>query len=286
MQTVASKSELVEPLPEPERTMNRRLHRLIKRVPLQRRNERPKQPRIVYPPIFDINYFRHFLDILETYNPMDDEPMWAADRVVVPTPGSTITIPETTNEFNIKDKVLLKLDWAKNQKSKPSFKKTVAFADECSSNSDTDKIMARMDAMAMKMDAQYKEFQSRSKQPNPNYNDDDRPMSREEEAKFMQTFRHNRFYKDYHDRDLNRDNWRSSGRNDYNQDSYQFNYNDKPDLQKQLSEFIKAQHSTNSFVKDTFMDLKNKLETTTKNHQASIQNLEVKFDRLADKQSG
>ncbi|GKC54676.1 hypothetical protein Tco_1077421 [Tanacetum coccineum] len=33
------------------------------------------------------------------------------------------------------------------------------------------------------------------------------------------------------------------------------------------------------------MDLKNKLETTTKHHQASIQNLEAKFDRLADKQS-
>nr|GEX80274.1 reverse transcriptase domain-containing protein [Tanacetum cinerariifolium] len=34
------------------------------------------------------------------------------------------------------------------------------------------------------------------------------------------------------------------------------------------------------------MDLKNKLETTTKNQQASIQNLEAKFDKLADKQSG
>ncbi|GJX04923.1 hypothetical protein Tco_0190839 [Tanacetum coccineum] len=33
------------------------------------------------------------------------------------------------------------------------------------------------------------------------------------------------------------------------------------------------------------MDLKTKLETTTKNHQASIQNLEAKFNRLADKQS-
>ncbi|GKB58246.1 reverse transcriptase domain-containing protein [Tanacetum coccineum] len=41
-----------------------------------------------------------------------------------------------------------------------------------SSNSDTDKIMARMDAMTMKMDAQYKEFQSHSK-PNPDHNDDD-----------------------------------------------------------------------------------------------------------------
>ncbi|GKE42998.1 reverse transcriptase domain-containing protein [Tanacetum coccineum] len=155
---------------------------------------------------------------------MDDEPMWAADRVVALTPGSAITIPETTNEFAIKalfdrllgeiqaflqhenesltdawlrmkemlrnchghnlskgniikifyhglneitqevlnaaadgiflyktpnqayqlleDKVLLKLDCTKNPKPKPSLKKTVAFADEYSSNSDTDKIMA------------------------------------------------------------------------------------------------------------------------------------------------
>ncbi|GKC33947.1 hypothetical protein Tco_1046331 [Tanacetum coccineum] len=139
--------------------------------------------------------------------------MWVADRVVVLTLGSAITIPETVNKFAIKDawlrmkeflrnchghnvsegniikifyhdlnettqevlnaaaggiflyktpnqayqlledKVLLKLDWAKNQKTKPSLKKTVAFADEGGSNSDTNKIMARMDAMTMKMDA-------------------------------------------------------------------------------------------------------------------------------------
>ncbi|GJW14674.1 hypothetical protein Tco_0018807 [Tanacetum coccineum] len=194
MHTRASNSELVEPLPEPER----------------------------------------------------DEPMWAADRGVAPTPGFAITIPETANEFAIKadsfpqlfltdssekselfsqhenksltdawlrmkemlrnchghnlskgniikifyhglseitkevlnaaasgiflyktpnqayqlleDKVLLKLDWAKNQKTKSSLKKTVAFADEGSSNSDTDKIMARIDAMTLKIDAQYKEL--------------------------------------------------------------------------------------------------------------------------------
>ncbi|GJT87730.1 reverse transcriptase domain-containing protein [Tanacetum coccineum] len=34
------------------------------------------------------------------------------------------------------------------------------------------------------------------------------------------------------------------------------------------------------------MDLKTKLETTTKNHQTSIQNLKAKFDRFADKQYG
>ncbi|GKA11477.1 reverse transcriptase domain-containing protein [Tanacetum coccineum] len=195
------------------------------------------------------------------------------------TPNQAYQLPE--------DKVLLKLDWAKNQKTKTSLKKTVAFADEGSSNTNTDKIMARMDAMTMKMDAQYKELQSRAKQSTPDLDDDDIPMSREEEAKFMQTFRKTRFYNDYRDRDSNRDNWRSSGRNDYNRDNYRSNTDDKPyDLQKQFNDFMKSQQSTNAFVKETFMDLKTQLETVAKNHQASIQNLETKFDRLADKQSG
>ncbi|GKA64345.1 hypothetical protein Tco_0763951 [Tanacetum coccineum] len=72
-----------------------------------------------------------------------------------------------------------------------------------------------------------------------------------------------------------------------NRDNYIYNTNDKPyDLQKQFNDFIKAQQSTNAFVKETFMDLKTQLETVAKNHQASIQNLENKFDRLTDKQSG
>ncbi|GJX04033.1 reverse transcriptase domain-containing protein [Tanacetum coccineum] len=49
---------------------------------------------------------------------------------------------------------------------------------------------------------------------------------------------------------------------------------------------MESQQSTNAFIKETFMDLKTQLETVTKNHQASIQNLETKFDRLVDKQSG
>ncbi|GKB36649.1 reverse transcriptase domain-containing protein [Tanacetum coccineum] len=49
---------------------------------------------------------------------------------------------------------------------------------------------------------------------------------------------------------------------------------------------MKAQQSTNAFVKETFMDFKSQLETIVKNNQASFQNLETKFDRLADKQSG
>nr|GEZ11784.1 reverse transcriptase domain-containing protein [Tanacetum cinerariifolium] len=38
---------------------------------------------------------------------MDDEPMRAADHVVAPTPGSSITIPETVNVFAIKEYVFL-----------------------------------------------------------------------------------------------------------------------------------------------------------------------------------
>ncbi|GJX77597.1 hypothetical protein Tco_0324408 [Tanacetum coccineum] len=198
MHTRASNSELVKPLPEPERTLNRRLHRRNRRVPFNQRNNPPQNPRVIYLPILDINHFRHFLMILENHYLMDDEPMWTADHVVAPNPGSAIIIPETANEFAIKgniikifyhglseitqevlnaaaggiflyktpnqayqlleDKVLLKLDWAKNQKTKSTLKKTVAFADGGSSNFDTNKIMARIDAMTLKMDTQYKEL--------------------------------------------------------------------------------------------------------------------------------
>nr|GEW87179.1 reverse transcriptase domain-containing protein [Tanacetum cinerariifolium] len=53
-------------------------------------------------PMLNINYFRHFLDILRNYKPVDDEPMWAAEHVIAPTPGSAITILETVKEFAIK----------------------------------------------------------------------------------------------------------------------------------------------------------------------------------------
>ncbi|GKF46883.1 hypothetical protein Tco_0136685, partial [Tanacetum coccineum] len=111
----------------------------------------------------------------------------------------------------LEDKVLLKLEWAK-----PSLKKTVAFADEGSTNSNTDKIMTRMDTMTLKKDTQYKELQNHSIKTKPDLDEDDIPMSREEEAKFIQTFRKTHFYNDYRDRDSNRDNWNSNERSSYN----------------------------------------------------------------------
>ncbi|GKE32136.1 hypothetical protein Tco_1451458, partial [Tanacetum coccineum] len=102
MHTRASNTELVEPLPEPKHTLNRRPHRRNKRFPLEQRNNPPQHPRVVYLPIIDINYFCYFLVTLQNPNPMDDEPMWAADRVVASTPSSAITIPKTVNEFPLK----------------------------------------------------------------------------------------------------------------------------------------------------------------------------------------
>nr|GEU87785.1 reverse transcriptase domain-containing protein [Tanacetum cinerariifolium] len=76
-----------------------------------------------------------------------------------------------------------------------------------------------MDVMTMKMDAQYKTMKSCTECNHYGGNhstayckDDDTPMSREEEAKFMQTFRRTRFYNNYRDRDANHDNWNSSER--------------------------------------------------------------------------
>ncbi|GJV63880.1 hypothetical protein Tco_1474708 [Tanacetum coccineum] len=100
MHTRASTSELVEPLEEPERTLNHRLCRRNRRVPFERRDERPKIPKEICHPILDITHFRNFLNFLEFHDPManaDNEPMRAADRVVAPTPGPKITIPANTS---------------------------------------------------------------------------------------------------------------------------------------------------------------------------------------------
>ncbi|GJU07499.1 reverse transcriptase domain-containing protein [Tanacetum coccineum] len=102
MHTCASRSKLIKPLPQPERTLNRRRRRRNRRVPFDQRNNPPKNLRIIYLPILNINHFHHFLDTLENLFLMDDEPMWAADRVVAPTLGFAITIPKTANEFAIK----------------------------------------------------------------------------------------------------------------------------------------------------------------------------------------
>ncbi|GJV42100.1 reverse transcriptase domain-containing protein [Tanacetum coccineum] len=152
--------------------------------------------------------FDRLLSEIQAFSQHENESLTDAWLQVLNAAAGGIFLYKTPNQAYqlLKDKVLLKLNWAKNQKTKSSLKKTVAFADEGSSNTDTDKIMTRMDAMTIKIDAQYKELQSQAKQPTLDLNDDDIHMSREEESKFMQTFCKTRFYNDYRDRDSNRDN--------------------------------------------------------------------------------
>ncbi|GJX95563.1 reverse transcriptase domain-containing protein [Tanacetum coccineum] len=234
---------------------------------------------------------------------MDDEPMWAADRVVALTPGSAITIPKTAHEFAIKDTeneaVRLMMfpltgeakTWL-NELNEGTIETwdelRTAFISRFFPSPLFGRLLGEIRAFSQNENESLTNAWLRMKEMLRNchdLDDDDIPMSCEEE--FMQTFRKTRFYNDYRDRDSNRDNWRLRGRNDYNRDNYRSNTDDKPyNLQRQFNYFMKSHQSTNAFVKETFMDLKTQLKTVTKNHQASIQNLETKFDRLADKQSG
>ncbi|GJS48106.1 hypothetical protein Tco_0598227 [Tanacetum coccineum] len=191
---------------------------------------------------------------------MDDEPMWAADHVVAPTPGSAITIPETTNEFAIKvlfDRLLGEIRAFSQHKNESLIDAWLRMKERLRNchghnlskgniikifyhglNEITQEVLNAAAGVIFLyntpnqayqlLEDKYKELQSSAKQPTPNLDDDDIPMSREKEAKFMQTFRKTRFYNDYRNRDSNHDNWRSSGRNDYNRDNYRSNTDDKP----------------------------------------------------------
>ncbi|GKC75573.1 reverse transcriptase domain-containing protein [Tanacetum coccineum] len=222
---------------------------------------------------------------------MDDEPMWAAERVVALTLGSAITIPETANEFAIKDigNVAVRLmmfplsltgeaktwlDELNEGTIKTWDELRTAFISQFFPPAIFDRLLEEIRAFSqhenesltdgwlrMKemlqnchghnlskgniikifyhglseitqevLNAAYKELQSCAKQPTPDLDEADMPMSCEEEAKFMQTFCNTRFYNDYRVRDSNRDNWRSSGRNDYNRDNYRSNTDDKSSL--------------------------------------------------------
>nr|GEY33788.1 hypothetical protein [Tanacetum cinerariifolium] len=115
--------------------------------------------------------------------------------------------------------------------------------------------MALMNAMTLKMDAQYKELQTHARKTKPDLNEDDIPMSREEEAKFMQTFRKTHFYNDYFDRDLNRDNWCLNERSSYNTEKYRFDTNDKPyDLQKQFNDFMQSHMDVIDEILEEYFD--------------------------------
>ncbi|GJV72505.1 hypothetical protein Tco_1492500 [Tanacetum coccineum] len=116
-------------------------------------------------------------------------------------------------------------------------------SDVGNSDSYTDKLIAKIDALSPRMDSQCKKIRGEMKEMPDScntcggnhsttyYKEDDEPMSDVEEAKFI------------------------------------------------------GQKFTDGFVKTIFIGLKDYLETTTKNHPTTIQNIETKFNRFFDKQS-
>ncbi|GJY78130.1 reverse transcriptase domain-containing protein [Tanacetum coccineum] len=276
MHTRASNSELVEPLPEPERILNRRRRRRNRRVPFDQRNNPPKYPRIVYPPILNINRFRHFLDTLENLFPMDDEPMWVADRVVAPTPSSANTIPETANEFAIKGNHL-----------------TLVKGNQFDGRTKTDPHKHIHESLGICDMFKYRDSKNKAVRLMMF------PLSLTEEAKTwldefnegtietwdeLRTAFISRFFPPaLFERISNRCLASEITQEVLNAAAGGIFLYKTPNQAYQL---LEDKQSTNAFVKETFMDLKTQLKTVAKNHQASIQNLETMFDRLADKQSG
>ncbi|GKA06765.1 reverse transcriptase domain-containing protein [Tanacetum coccineum] len=214
--------------------------------------------------------------------------------------GHGIFLYKTPNEAYqlLKDRVLLKLDWSKDMKSKPIIK-IVAFAE----GSDNSKLMEKMEAITTKIDSQFKEIKEEMKEmrdgcnkcggPHPSSECDDKPMGGpEEEANYIYGGYKGGGYRGHY-YGINFKNWRDCQPRDDNRHS-QPHEDDRPTLptpekkleeinfEKPMREFMVAQKSSNKFVRNQFFNLKIKVEQGQKNHQAAIQYLETKFGRLSD----
>ncbi|GJZ23209.1 reverse transcriptase domain-containing protein [Tanacetum coccineum] len=161
---------------------------------------------------------------------MDDEPMWAANCVITPTPGFVITIPATANEFDIKDEL--------NEG-------TIKTWDELRTV-----FISQFFPPAL-FDRLLREIRAFSQHENESLTD--------------AWLRMKEMLRNCHGHNLSKGNIIKIFYHSLNETT---------------------QEVLNAAAGNTFMDLKTKLETTTKTHQASIRNLEAKFDRFLDKQSG
>ncbi|GKB96773.1 reverse transcriptase domain-containing protein [Tanacetum coccineum] len=343
----ASNSELVEPLPEHERTLNRRLRRRNRRVLFDQRNNPPQKPRIVYPPILDINYFFHFLITLKNLYPMDDEPMWVIDCVVAPTPGSAITIPETANEFAIKGNhfTLVKGNQFDGRTKTDPHKHIHEFLGICDmfKYRDTKNEAVSLMMFPLSLIGEAKTWLDELNEGTIETWDELRTIFI---SRFFPPALFDRLLREIyafaqHENESLTDAWlrklqsrtTTTNHSDLTKMTYlclekkrqkscklsvrliftmiiatetriaiigvqadkmitiEITTDPTPMInpmisKKELQSIHVVSAINNAFVKETFMDLKTQLETVAKNHQASIQNLKTKFDRLTDKQSG
>ncbi|GJT72446.1 reverse transcriptase domain-containing protein [Tanacetum coccineum] len=258
---------------------------------------------------------------------MDDEPMWAAGRVVAPTPGSAITIPENANEFAIKDNhlTLVKGNQFNGRTKTDPHKHIHEFLKiyDMFKYRDTENKAVRLMRFHLSLTGEAKTWLDELNKGTIKTYDElrtafisrffppalfDRHLreirafsQHENESLTDARLRMKEMLQNYHGHNLSKSNIIKIFYHGLSEITHEvlnaaaggiFFYktpNQAYQLledKKQFNDFMKSQQSTNAFVEETFMDLKTQLKTVAKNHQVLIQNLETKFDRLADKQSG
>nr|GEW96093.1 reverse transcriptase domain-containing protein [Tanacetum cinerariifolium] len=117
----------------------------------------------------------------------DDQPMWGNNMAIAPTPGAAIVAL-------LEDRVLLKLDWSKENKAKP-IQKTIAFA----KSKEHSPLLEKIEALTTRIDSQFKEIKGDMKEMrdgcnkyeghHPSSDCDDKPMGRPEEEKANYAFK-------------------------------------------------------------------------------------------------
>ncbi|GKA61937.1 reverse transcriptase domain-containing protein [Tanacetum coccineum] len=166
----------------------------------------------------------------------------------------------------LKDRVLLKLDWSKDNKTKP-LRKTVAFAE----GSDNSKLIKKTEALTTNTDSKFKAIQGEIKEMRDGCNN-------------CGGYRGGGYRINYYGRSSNncydsqRDDTRHSQPRDENRPSQQSidMKHEESYFGKTMQEFMVAKKSSNDFVKNQFFNLKTKVEQGQKNYQAAIQDLKTK----------
>ncbi|GJZ05921.1 reverse transcriptase domain-containing protein [Tanacetum coccineum] len=194
----------------------------------------------------------------------------------------------------LKDRVLLKLDWSKENITKP-LRKTVAFAE----SKEHSPLLEKMKALTTRIDSQFKEIRGDMKEiragcnkcggPHLSSDCDDKPIGgpKEEEANYASGGYRGNYY------GRNSSNWRDRHENRISTPGEENpsiprlpeKKPDESEFEKTMREFVIAQKTANDFVKNQFYNLKTKVEQGQKNHQATIQDLETMFGRISDHQS-
>ncbi|GKD75388.1 reverse transcriptase domain-containing protein, partial [Tanacetum coccineum] len=203
----------------------------------------------------------------------------------------------------LEDRVLLKLDCSKENKAKP-IRKTVALAE----SEEHSLLLEKMEALTTRIDSQFKEIKGDMKEirdgckncggSHPSSDCDDKPIRgpKEEEENYASGGYRGGYQGNYYGRNFGIWRDRQSHYHDENQNSNPSKENsiilrlpekkpEESEFKKTMREFVVSQKAANDFVKNQFYNLKTKVEQGQKNHQAAIQDLEMKFGRISGHQS-